>query len=77
MEKFTEKFDELLKREVVATADLESDTGKALVALAEEECKFSKTYTIKSTCKGKYLYLIRNAEKKIAELCITDLTDPD
>jgi hypothetical protein len=42
--------------------------------IAEEGCKFSKTYTIKSSCRGKFLYLIRE-EGKIAEFCVEDLTD--
>jgi len=43
--------------------------------IAEEGCKFSKTYTIKSPCKGKFLYLIRSNEGKIEEFCVDDLTD--
>ncbi len=46
LEDFEEKFSEFLQRKVVDTDDLESETGKDLVALAEEGCKFSKTYTV-------------------------------
>lgn len=75
MKDFTKKFEELLGREV--ETDLKSDTGKDLMEVATEGCKFSKTYTVESNCKGKFLYLIRDEKKKIKELCVSDLTNPE
>jgi hypothetical protein len=75
LEAFYTKFEELLGRE--ASEELESETGTDLLAVAEEGCKFSKTYTIESECKGKFLYLIRDNTKKIRELCVVDLTDEE
>lgn len=55
----------------------ESQAGKDLLEIAEEGCKFSKTYTLVSPCKGKFLYLVRDQDDEdVSELCIDDLTDP-
>lgn len=75
LDAFYDKFQEVLGR--AAVEELESETGEDLMAVAEEGCKFSKTYTIESPCEGKFLYLIRDNTKKIRELCVTDLTDPE
>jgi hypothetical protein len=53
----------------------ESEAGEDLMKIAEEGCKFAKTYTIKSACTGKFLYLIRDEDEKVAEFCVEDLTD--
>lgn len=47
------------------------------MAVAEEGCKFTKSYPLKSTCTGQYLYLIRDGSNAVKELCVTDLTDPE
>jgi hypothetical protein len=72
---FTEKFSEVLGRDPVE--EFATDIGKDLLASAEGGCKFKKTYTFESTCKGKFLYLVRGDDGAIKEVCVTDITDPD
>lgn len=50
LEGFLEKFEEFLGREV--DEELESEAGEAMLEVAKEGCKFTKTYTIESKCTG-------------------------
>jgi len=75
LETFTEKFGELLA--LTPPEAFTSEAGEDLMAVAEEGCKFTKSYPLKSTCTGQYLYLIRDGSNAVKELCVTDLTDPE
>lgn len=55
---FVEKFEEPLSKNEIET--FESDMGAALIEAANSGCKFRHTYKFESTCKGKFLYLVRN-----------------
>jgi hypothetical protein len=50
LETFTEKFGELLS--LNPPEAFTSEAGEDLMAVAEEGCKFTKSYPIKSTCTG-------------------------
>jgi hypothetical protein len=75
LETFTEKFGELLAP--TPPEAFTSEAGEDLLAIAEEGCKFTKSYPIKSNCRGQYLYLIRDGANNVKELCVTDLTNPE